>query len=125
MDCIVNKVNLSKISFLVAATGNATTNGNFTTPTDRGDIYAMDFTVASNTIADVDGVTITANVNGLQTHQNVPAIDYSPLFNCKPAKASVPAPSGSTLGVSVVNDQANAILVYVNLYLVPTGTQLT
>lgn len=117
-ECALQELNLSKISFANAGTGSITTTQDFTTPTKRGEGYAMDLTVHSNTLADVDGVRITVTINGIEILKDVPAMDYSPLnqgYN-QHTRVYLPFPSGVEVVTKVVNDQANAIIVSTNLY---------
>lgn len=110
------KMNL-KQAFLLSAAGNAISSLQITVPQQRGRVLAYDVKACSNTLAEIDGVTITMNANGVSFLQDVPAIEFSPLYEPQNTIQPVNIKEGAVIQVDVTNDQANAILFYIELYL--------
>ena len=107
---------LRKKTYLVTAAGTAITTGTFQLDTDRGRIIGISLAAASNTMVDIDGVIATARANGVALLEDVPLIEYSPLYEGEDRFHPVAVPQSTTLELSVNNDQAVVIAVYVSVY---------
>ncbi len=111
-----NKEGLFEQSISVSATGSVTTPFTFTVPTDRGKIIGISLTVANSTLAVIDGITFSISGNGTQIYQDVSILQYSTLYNYAPAIAPVTVNEGGEITGEFINDQATAVVIYVNFY---------
>lgn len=106
-------------AYQVSATATATTSGTIDVPTGRGDIVAMSVKVMTATLADVDAVYFTIDANGITLLENSPSGMHSTLFNIADRIYNVYIPESSTIGYSIVNDSASAIIHYFEFFFAP------
>lgn len=96
------------------------TQGNFLSLQNRGKVVAIGLTVANNTIAEVDGVIATIKANGDEIYKVAPLIKYSPFFNQEKDREDIRIQDNTTIDYVFTNDQANPMVVYINLYYMPS-----
>lgn len=100
----------------ISALGSSTTSGTITIPTGRGRVVAYDIKAVNDTVATIDGCTITLNANGVNFLEGAPLAKYSPLYTNKDTIVPVSIDEGATVGYSIVNDQGTAIPVYIEFF---------
>lgn len=104
-----------------SATASVVSSSNFTVDKQRGDVVAISFTVANETIAVVDGMLVSFQANNVTLVENSPAIVYSPVYSNDKIIYKTLIKGGSTIRLTTDNDQATVVLVYVDMYFADEG----
>lgn len=99
----------------VAASGT-TTITQFTIPTGRGDVQAIDIIAGNSTIADLDQLFLTLLANGNQILFNDCLLEYSSLFQNNRRPMRIIIPEAAIISGSVVNGSANIVPLFINYY---------
>ena len=103
-------------SYKNTATNNATTTGTINVPRDRGDIIGVSFHVGTETVADLANLKLSLTANGISIIEDASGLQHSSLYRGDDNIYRVLIPAATELEFEFINDSANSIPVFIDLF---------